>query len=710
MRRLLAAVTFMGLNAACGDSGPENGKPADTSDPACQIQSQGEASPGYPFNIQMYTSEVLPLLSGSCASAGCHGPPQGTKGFTVWPAAAPGNCDFAKTFNTLTQFIDLNNPDNSSVFLAVNGALPSHPVKLPAGDPKLATLKAYITDAAQTFQTGGGGRQPAPPGASPFDYNVYQQTIQPMLDNAGGSGCSVTGCHGTGAAGFTLKRQPAAGSADMEANFLAVTQRTNLASPATSLIYVKATTTHGGGSPTISATEAQQLLAWISAAGQNSGGQDPNCAPVANFNAAVFRDEILPILRGEIDLNNRGDTRNLTGCTRAACHGADRPPGSLVIKPTADPADALRAFACFVNTTNPVASEILLCPLDDPRCRRNPHPGQEVFSGADDLNYQRILAYIYSAAQVSSPLDFAFFVRRVNPIFNDLNAVEGGAQGRTCADTQACHGVNVATQSAPNGSNFPLIPNAGDPGRLTFNFVSAASFVNFLNPQESSLFLYPTNEIADVLEHPLATGLPHPGGTDFAVDSREAQTILAWAAGLRPDAAGFQRNWLVAGDYPAAQITDLTFVDERTAAPKIFDPTGAPQFNNGQWEGLFSDAANVDLNLVFPRAQTTGRVAFAAAYIINISPVPITAQMEFDSQNALKVYVAQQAVAQSNGGPVAALATLPPGVPTRVLVKVFQRANDAQFAFSTRLRDEFGNLLTDQTGELVIKLSPDGGI
>jgi hypothetical protein len=339
-----------------------------------------------------------------------------------------------------------------------------------------------------------------------------------------------------------------------------------------------------------------------------------------------------------------------------------------------------------------------------------------VFAGASDLNYQKVLAYLYGSRLGATPHDFAFFVRRVNPIFNDLAAVEGGAQGRTCADAVGCHGVAVVGQAPPNGSNFPIIPNAADEGRLTFNFVSAANFVNFLNPEESSLFLYPTNEIADTAERALATGLPHPGGADFAVDSAEARQILRWAAGLRPDGEGFVTDWLVAGDYPAAQITDRTPIDELAGEPAIFDPTGATQFNNGEWDGLFADDPQVDLDLAFPRAATPGRVAYAVAYLINTTSSDITAQVTIESPNALRVYVGNALVAQADGagGGVSAIARLPAfavgRTSTRILIKLFQRAGDQDFAFSLQLRDELGNLLTDRTGEVLVVLGPEGGI
>jgi hypothetical protein len=708
---LATLVALSAATAACG-APTEEAVP-----PECQIQAEGEKTPGYPYDLEKFANEVLPVLTANCGAQGCHGAPNGTSGFTVWVDAQKGNCSYAKTFNTLTSFIDLVNPENSAVLVSVSGALPSHPVQYAAGDPKLDALTNYIKDASDRYKADGGGNTP-PPGASPFNYDVFQSTIQPILDNAEGRGCAASGCHGTAAGGFTLVANPAPGSPEMEANFIAVTGRANLTSPETSVVLVQATTKHGGGaSATADATQGAALLAWIQdAADNNGGGPVTGCAPVERFNVNVFRDEILPILRGDVDLNNAGGAG--VGCTRGPCHGTDRGPGVLYLGDANDPSTNLQNFVCFADLINPSQSEILLCPLNDPRCRKYPHPGQDVFTGGDDLNYQRVLAFLYGATGdgVSTPLDFAFFVRRINPILNDLQAVEAGAQGRTCSDTVACHGVSVVGQAAPNGSNFPVIPNAADKARLTFNFASAASFVNFLAPEESSLFLYPTNEIANVEDHPLATGLPHPGGEDFAVDSQFAVDILKWAGGLRPNNQGFVTDWLVAGDYPASRITDATPIDEINLTPQIFDPMGSSTFNAGEWDALFSAQEEVNLNQAFPRDATAGRIAYAVGYLVNTTTLDLTAQMDIRSNNAIRVYVGNTLVAQSDNAAngVSAIAQIPSYAnskkSTRVLIKVFQRADDEDFAFSVQLRDELGNLLTDQTQELVLLLGPQGGI
>ena len=244
--------------------------------------------------------------------------------------------------------------------------------------------------------------------------------------------------------------------------------------------------------------------------------------------------------------------------------------------------------------------------------------------------------------------------------------------------------------------------------------MSATGFVNFLNPGESSLFLYPTDEIANRDDHPFATGLPHPGGRDFEVDSAEAQAILQWAGGLRPDRDGFQRNWLVLGDFAATRISDATLIDEATVIPQIFD-LGGGSFNRGEWDGLFSDSREVDLNVAFPRAATSGRAAYAVSYAINTVPRSTVAQLVVATNNPIRIYVNGSLVAQNdNGGGATALVTLPPSggasQPARIMIKLLQRQNDADFAFEAQLRDDLGNLLTDQTGELVFTLGPKGGI
>jgi len=150
-------------------------------------------------------------------------------------------------------------------------------------------------------------------------------------------------------------------------------------------------------------------------------------------------------------------------------------------------------------------------------------------------------------------------------------------------------------------------------------------------------------------------------------------------------------------------------------APKIFDLSSGP-FNEGKWDALISDEAVVDLNAEFPRAQTAGRVIYATVYLINTSGADINAQMIITSPNAVRLIVDGAAVVQADDadGGVTALVRLPAfstsKKATRVVLKVLQRADDRDFAFTAQLKDELGNPLTEQSGEIIVKLGPDGGI
>ena len=705
-RRLLAIASFSAplLLVGCFSSGGDD-PPATPTPDKCQLDTQGEGSPGFPFDIAKFRSDVLPIVV-TCGSggAGCHGNPQGQGSFTVWADAATDDCNFGQTFNNVAGKIDLVTPGNSRLLLAPSGGSATHPNLFGETSAQFTTLKAYVDDAVARK----GVVTPPVGDANPLDKNVFKTVIQPMLDS---TGCSGSTCHGsaTGISGLKIIANATA-QTDLDANLLSVTGKTDVKNAAGSKIYNKGKTPHGG-STALSAANAAAMLDWITKAGAvptppGGGG----CAPINKFNLGVFQSEILPILNGSIDYNQDDQQGNGAGCMSTACHGASRGPGTLALIASDPIATTLQNFVCFVDLTSPSASEILACPSNTSGCRVRPHPGQDVLDGADDLNYQKIIGFLFSANADTTPLDFAFFTRQINTIFNDLNAVEDGAQGVTCADTVGCHGASVAGQPPANGSDFAIIPNAGDVATLTFNFVQAASFTNFLNPNQSSLFLYPTNEIAN-RDNPLATGLPHPGGEDFDVNDAEALAILKWAGGLRPDGNGQGRDWLVAGDFVGADIQDDRV--PQTVKPKIFDLTGGA-FNGGEWDGFFSNAAVIDLNQVFPR-NNTARIAYATTYVVNTESRDIPAQVLVNTQNPVRIYVnGVLAGFNDQGGPANASALLKSAAakagPTQILIKLEQRVGDANFAFSAQFLDENSVELTDATKEIVFTLGPNGGI
>lgn len=124
------------------------------------------------------------------------------------------------------------------------------------------------------------------------------------------------------------------------------------------------------------------------------------CEVVDQLDPVVFANEIMPLLTGDIDLDNPG--AEYAGCTRAPCHGFDRGLGTLFLDESDTAMNNLRRFACFVNLTDPPVSQVLLCPLGEEGCVRYPHPGADLFSGVDDLNYQRLLSYLMDSATGAS--------------------------------------------------------------------------------------------------------------------------------------------------------------------------------------------------------------------------------------------------------------------------------------------------------------------
>ena len=329
----------------------------------------------------------------------------------------------------------------------------------------------------------------APPASSPFDYDVFATRIQPILDETESKGCSAATCHGTGTAGITFVRNAAKGSGESNANFGAVIALVDLTSPDTSPILLRGSEPRhgGGGSVVFSADDRAAILDWIQKA-KASGGHDetkPGCTPSSSFNAGVFRSEILPILMGDIDLNNPGRPAS-TGCGKSPCHGQDRP-DALVLQRTLTAEQNLANFACQVDLKSPTSSAILACPLNDPRCVK-PHPGGPVWSGADDHNYQRVLSWLFAAKAASNPIDFAYFVRNVEPMFDDTTLLAGPS---SCASTQGCHGVSTAAELPPNRSNFPILQSPTTKASHQANFNAALNFLNFIVPEGSGCTCFP---------------------------------------------------------------------------------------------------------------------------------------------------------------------------------------------------------------------------
>src|SRR5689334_16875871 len=82
---------------------PEGGTPPQGDE--CSINSTAEKGPGYPFDLAVYETQLLPSMSG-CTGGACHDDGNATS-FTVFSPNAKGDCGFAQTFNSLSANIDL---------------------------------------------------------------------------------------------------------------------------------------------------------------------------------------------------------------------------------------------------------------------------------------------------------------------------------------------------------------------------------------------------------------------------------------------------------------------------------------------------------------------------------------------------------------------------------------------------------------------------
>ncbi len=252
--------------------------------------------------------------------------------------------------------------------------------------------------------------------------------------------------------------------------------------------------------------------------------------------------------------------------------------------------------------------------------------------------------------------------------------------------------------------------------RLKANFTEASAFINFLSPDQSSLFLYPTNEIAD-LDNPAATGFPHPGGADFATDSSFAQDILTFAQGLRPGGDGYQRSWLVAGAYPGSGgIGQETSVDEETVTPIIFDESVGTALA-GKWDALFEEGDEVDIARFLGGEVGSGRVAYAVAYLYNTTASDLDLDVELSSQGDARFYVGDDRADVAAGETFRVALTIPPSrasespTGTRILVKLFDAPEQSAMRFSVRLfHAGTERVLDGQTRELIVKLGPRGGV
>lgn len=110
------------------------------------------ADDGFPFDVAAFESDIRPPLAGCQLAASCHAPGNVNR-FTVF---TDGDCPDIQTFNEVFALSDYEQGGAASrMVLAIDGTLAAHPVKPPAADALVATLRQYIDTAKETFEQGG---------------------------------------------------------------------------------------------------------------------------------------------------------------------------------------------------------------------------------------------------------------------------------------------------------------------------------------------------------------------------------------------------------------------------------------------------------------------------------------------------------------------------------------------------------------------------
>jgi hypothetical protein len=332
------------------------------------------------------------------------------------------------------------------------------------------------------------------------------------------------------------------------------------------------------------------------------------------------------------------------------------------------------------------------------------HPGGELFVDANDVNYQKMLSFLFASVADKSPIDFAQFAVTINPLFDDENACNAEQQNRRCSDENGCHGVRIAGAIPPNNSDF---------GMLKTNYASTSNFISFGVPEASSLFLYPTNEIAND-DNQFATGIEHGGGECFAADSAQADAVLAWAEALRPDDDGFQTAWLVQGNFAADDPDDEPLANEDSVRPQIFDRANGDQ-NNGEWDFFQSAVQDVDVGAAVGGVVGNGRIVYAASYLMNTTNQPIQVELAIQSNNTIEAYFGDQPPVTIQGSGVVTTIVQPYSAEnaelTRVLLRVFEDVGDNGAVFSAQLIDgETDVPFNGVNDDLIVLTGPKGGI
>ena len=601
--------------------------------------------------------------------------------------------------------------------------LTTHPLTLPEGDARRTSSRPTSTTPRRATWPTAATASTAPPGASPFDYRTFQDVIEPTIDRAEGKGCASVGCHAD------RRRRH---DADLVAG---ARQRRDGGQ------LHRGHVAHQPGAPgLVDRVPARHHPArrWpVGADGQGGAGRAARLdrgggrqlrraerrlrrSQPLRLRRLPRRDPADPARRHRPQRHRQRPAPAPAAPAAPATAPTDRPPARSSCSTPPRPRTTCTTSPASSTRSARRARRRSCARSNDPRCRRYPHPGDDVLDGVDDLNYQRLLVVPLRHPVRRS----AARLRLLRPAHQpDLQRprtrCEDGAQGRTCADTRQLPRRLGRRPAAAQRLQLPD-PRQRDATRPPDLQLRRGGQLRQLRQAGGELAV-PLPDQRDrqprrspVRHRPAASGRR---STSRSTRSRPA-TILTWAGGLRPDADGFVRNWLVAGDFPLDPITDPTPIDEATAQPDHLRPAARRSSTAASGTACSPTRPTVDLASAFPRAAASrprrlrGRLRDQ-----HRADRTIRAQLTVTSPNADPRLRRRRAwSAERDGGtvigagrPAVATGVEPharPASSSRCCSGPTTAGSRSRRASATRL----GNPFTDRRGEIVVKLGPKGGI
>ena len=555
-------------------------------------------------------------------------------------------------------------------------------LRLPARERRRLPTRRHPRDRPP-----GARRPPMPLRPPSTPTQVFETTIQPILDTAGGTGARTRRATAPrpGSAG-----SPSRGRRRREARRCRRTSRRSRRSatsqvPDQSLFYIQATNDHGGIAVSQAQGDADPRLdpahgAVADRADRDGGSRNRSdagarvrrAAPAPTspryFNLDYFAAEIQPILFGTRQLQPGAGPARRERQLRALDlpRLADEPAEPLPEQLSGDQPPQLRLLR---QPGEPELVADLAVPAQrPPRCTvpNGPHPGQDVFSSEQDLNYQRVASWLYSAQPPSSapagtqgaasPLDFAWFARQVGHHLRRPGVRRGGHDRIAHLLRHEHVPRRDARRARPRRTcrTSPSSPTRRRRKRSSSTTRRPRASPTSTRRQGSELFLYPTNEIADddpaVRHGARAPGRRRHRGRLRRRHSRSSRGPAACdPTATATSSTGSSPGRTTRRHGPRRRRATR----RRSPRPSSTRPTPSATAASGTCAPRPNEL--VDLDRSRSARDGPNRVAYAYANVINTTGSAIQASVTVSSPNAVEVFVGSSvALARAGRGPTTA--------------------------------------------------------